>query len=383
MEDIAELIKYHQENEYLDFKLEEYVKAYFPALLIDVLSFANANYNGDRFIIFGVKKKDQDIVIQPIESKLDSANIQQLIRENITPELKVDYFPYDFEGNNLMVLQIHEPKEQPYSFSKDIQEKGNVVFKKNEMFIRKGSHNLRISPQDLDRIYKKRYAAPRLDEAIDLSFPNGSKELTIKCLRNVLLPSDREAVEILAQIGMKEQLLQDSPKLYVELYAGNNRLGLPLSALDLSVLRSRLSAVKTTNEAEDKYHLEETLATKINFDIRNNGEMHLEKGLVIVKFPVVKGLTVVKSLALKTYQMVVPAALRDNGYPEVKMGKDVITVTQEIPEVRHQLATPVFKTDIRVTAAEELSGQSISIFAQVMGANISRPREFELRLKIT
>ena len=113
MHDIDDLIEFHNECEFLDFKQEEYNELNKPHLIKDVLAFANAAITGDRYIIIGVKKSDGHTELYNIESKLDSANIQQYVHANITPELSVEYTPHQYKGFNLMVITIKSPESQP------------------------------------------------------------------------------------------------------------------------------------------------------------------------------------------------------------------------------------------------------------------------------
>lgn len=114
MHNIDELIQFHHEGEYLDFKQEEYNDNNKPHLIKDILAFANANVKGDKYIIIGVQKKGNDITIFDIDSRYDSAHLQQYVHANITPELTIEYFPHLHAGKNLMILKIKSPLNQPY-----------------------------------------------------------------------------------------------------------------------------------------------------------------------------------------------------------------------------------------------------------------------------
>jgi len=178
MYEIDELMAYHFESEYLDFKREEYNDQNKPNLIKDVMAFANANTPGDKYIIIGVDKKGGETELIPIEPKLDSANIQQYIHDNIEPELDIAYFPYEFKGTQLMVLQIKDANSKPYFTSKPVSFKnGKVLLKANECWIRKGSYQMTATRSDLEKIYEARKAT-ELSKLVEVTFEDGTTAMT-------------------------------------------------------------------------------------------------------------------------------------------------------------------------------------------------------------
>ena len=179
MPTIDEIIKYHFEGDYFDFKQEEYKKNKKHELIKDVLALANSDYEGDRFIIIGIHKKDKNTITAfDITDADDSAIIQQIIYENIKPELKIEYIPYEYDEKNLQVLTIKNPINQPYAIKKTIHlpENKGVFLKVDAMKIRKGSFTLDMTLTDLDRIYKKKYnSKPDIEGKIRLAFSDTGK----------------------------------------------------------------------------------------------------------------------------------------------------------------------------------------------------------------
>jgi hypothetical protein len=380
MDIIEELVRFSNENETVDFKAEEYRKETFGDLVKDVLAFCNANVPGNRYIIMGVKKEKGEPVITPVEPALDAASIQQLIHENIYPEVRVDYDPYKFDGNNLMVLTIHEPGDQPYMAIKDYNKSDRQIIKKHQMLIRKGGTQLLISRHDLDRIYKRKFQRSFLDGKIELTFEDGKNELEIECVRNIELPSDREKAQILEQIEFKEDLLKTDAKLYTSRYANSFGGNQSYSEMSLPNLRANLQTVKRTYSTEDNHYLYETRAYKLNLIITNHGEMHLDKAMVILSFPIIDGLKIMHTLMPTLYQVTVPDSRPRFNYPKITAGKENVEVEQRIGEVRHKLPVTIFETALRIYVGEELAGQTIPIFASVYASNLTKPYQTELLL---
>ncbi|MEG1058664.1 MAG: ATP-binding protein [Clostridia bacterium] len=168
-EKIIEMIENGFESEYLDFKLEIYdfsIKEKKQDFLVDMLSMANSNYQGDRYIIIGMQDLPKRIFkgIDDRNKIKDSATYQQIISENIEPSINFQLI--EFEHNNLfLIFKIpYEQIDRPYIIKKDFD-----TLKKGTCRIRKGSQNSFITRYDLDSIYKKK-------------IPLKSSELSVKCL---------------------------------------------------------------------------------------------------------------------------------------------------------------------------------------------------------
>ncbi|MEA0564469.1 AlbA family DNA-binding domain-containing protein [Lysinibacillus irui] len=103
------------EHEGLDFKKGFYVKQSYEELLKDVLAMANAKIKGSRYIIFGVKENAQQLKdIFEITNPVDAATYQQIILENIEPQLVCHLIYVNYQEKRITVLEIPEPNEQPY-----------------------------------------------------------------------------------------------------------------------------------------------------------------------------------------------------------------------------------------------------------------------------
>ncbi|SHN26062.1 helix-turn-helix domain-containing protein [Mucilaginibacter sp. OK098] len=381
MDKIEELITYHKENEYLDFKEREYRKEGFASLIKDVASFANANYAGDRFIIIGIRKKDDDITAVAVENSMDSSRIQELVHSNITPEVNINYESYLFEGKTIMVLTINDPQNQPYAIVKDYRDAEQTQLRKNEIYMRKGSRSLLMALSDFERIYKKKYSTTGLDGKIELKFENGNTEIELPCITNIELPSDREKRLMEEEHEFQHAfMMKNGGNLYLQVYADEAKGGTSYQEMDMPQLRHLMSNVKMNYASDDKYYLEETRAFKLNFAIINNAEFYLKKALFLMRIPLLPGLKIVPRIALTTRQMSMPDSIPKYNYPEITTESNIVIIRQELGEIRHQLGSKVFGTALRISADEKLIGQSQIIQAQIFGANLSAPQNFEFKI---
>jgi predicted HTH transcriptional regulator len=140
--DLEDLIRYENENTTLDFKAIQYEKTSFPAFLKDIIAMANAPGPFPRHIIVGLNvKPDGTRDYVPIVSLTDDGIYQQVVRENVEPELYFTYSPLTVDGHLIGVFRITDCNERPYMMKKDFGEE----LRKGDSFIRKGSHQSRLS----------------------------------------------------------------------------------------------------------------------------------------------------------------------------------------------------------------------------------------------
>lgn len=139
------------EHEGLDFKKGLYVKQSYEELLKDVLAMANAKIKGSRYIIFGVKENAQQLKeIFEITNSVDAATYQQIILENIEPQLVCHLIYVNYQEKRIAVLEIPEPNEQPYLLKKKYG-----TLHKGFCYVRKGSKNEYATKADFDYYYKQ------------------------------------------------------------------------------------------------------------------------------------------------------------------------------------------------------------------------------------
>ena len=85
---LDDIIHYELESTYVDFKREEYRKEKHAALIKDIVSMANANYTGSRYIIIGVDLSNGERRFVGVSGPLvDAAIYQNLLHEKVEPEI--------------------------------------------------------------------------------------------------------------------------------------------------------------------------------------------------------------------------------------------------------------------------------------------------------
>ncbi len=152
---LFEIIEKNTESEYVDFKKEiydfsnPYQKEEF---LKDILAMANSGFKGEKYIICGVKEEPVSKKIFGVDLKKvkDQATYQQIIRENIEPDVKLEMKMFQKDGDALCCFIING-NDRPYIIKK-MYGKINAGFSHKRV-------NTTCTPllrRDLDEIYEEK-----------------------------------------------------------------------------------------------------------------------------------------------------------------------------------------------------------------------------------
>lgn len=400
-----DLIKYENENTCLDFKAIQYEKSQYEELIKDIMSMANADVENDRYIIIGVKHKpsgDRKMLNIKKEEFIDSAIYQQIIRENIEPDIKLDYFPYEHEGNLLGIFKISNCFNQPYMMKKDFRK-----FKKGDSFIRKGTHVSRMMRRDYDTIFEKKLKKDKFDGKIHLSFSGygSSHEIELMVTRDIKLPSQRAAEKIKKIIKERKQvakmktqetaftgisaIYELQQRIAKSLHATASPFStIPYEQRTLEELQNNLKEVDQTYIDDDYYTLFELSSHKINISILNEGHTYIEDASIQLQIKKIEGLLLADKVyvepknGINRYVNAHVPSYESMNYPEVKYTESSIVISQTIGDVKHRLPINAFKVPIRIVFLDQLAGKVVEIKCKLFGKNLIEPLNKILRIKL-
>jgi hypothetical protein len=197
MSRLDELIRRGREHTALDFKQVQYARKQHEALLKDVLSMANAHIGTERHIVCGVALAadgSRTFAGVPRDNIVDAAIYQQLVHENIEPDIHLDYVAHEVDGVIIGVILLSNCVERPYAMRKDFS--GSL--RRGDMWIRKGTQQMRITRADLERIYAERRDATGFDGRVRMTFdaPGELTTMILPAVETIELASDRAATRI-------------------------------------------------------------------------------------------------------------------------------------------------------------------------------------------
>lgn len=353
--DLENLIMYEHENTSLDFKSIQYEREHYEAMIKDVMSMANADVDEDRYIITGIKDKPSgERNTLGIEGKFeDSATYQQLIFQNIEPQINIDYFSYTYDSKILGIIRIYNCNNQPYMMRKDYKK-----LQRGEAFIRIGSHQTRMVLSDYERIYDKRKSEDNFINKVKLGFNDQdfAKEVELNLIKKSQLPSKRAKEEIL-----KVKIL-DHPIIY------------PVKSYEQSSIEKLEKSL---------YEIFEQGSHKLNIYILNQGNRYIEDSSIEVKIEKIDGLLIASRIYEKSPAIIFPDKLPlVKKYPNVKQEGSVYIISQQMGDIKHNITTKAFPNSLRIVLTEKAKNQTIKLTCKIFGKNLTEPLEEELRIKV-
>jgi hypothetical protein len=381
-----DIVRLYKEGNSLDFKVIQYKKEQYPAFLKDIISMANSFTNDERYIIIGVKLNNDGSrsIIGIIDSIEDEATYQQLINENIEPELNVEYVPFDIDGKQLMVFRISECVDKPYMMKKDFQ-----LLKRGECFIRKGSYQVRATRRDWDRMYADKALQSMLstdDVSVVFEETNQTKHrVAVKDI--VRLPSEKYKEEILALIDLinSDVNILDSIVPAREMYEPD----MAYDQMNLEKLYFDLKRADKAYVAEDHNCKFDEIGIWLNFIIYNNGSDYIKDAVIEITIPWAEGLEIATSLYLNPMYFSafpqprepLPGEYRSR-YPAASYREGHYVFSQELGDLRHHIPCKAFAKGISLFLPNCLSGTTLLIKCRLFGQNLKNPLDKELVLEI-
>lgn len=388
--DINDQIEYEEESSHLDFKVIEYTRSTNPELVKDVLAFANSHHRGDKRIIIGIKKENGKVTIIPVINGTDSAAIQQLLLENISPHPTVTYEPFIYNGESIRVLTIIDENNRPYMLTKDILKDSKLFHKKGSMVIRKGTTTPAINRDDLDRIYKEKQGLQfSFEEKVNVDTGNIIPNVyNLHSTKGLELPSVRDKQEILDQISFKERMLNEDLEKYRQLHSGSYMdNSVSIKNMDLNHLRSELNFVENHYGAIDHYFVAEENSNQMQISLINDGMTPLKNVEVKLSFPQLKGLHIEPKIPNYMNRhiakgMVSPPSPFNKNYPSVDSKENKTFVTSKLGDLKHKQHHDIFLEPLRIWADETLTNSDVPFTLSIFADNLPEPILHELILRI-
>jgi len=400
MEELLDLILYENENTRLDFKRDEYRKENYTSFLKDIISMANANTKEPRFIIIGLKPKSiDDRGFSGVKEELiDAATFQQLVYENIEPEISVDYFPFKSQGFLFGVFKISNCENPPYLMKKDFGDGKNRLYR-GEGYIRKGTHQTRIIRADYNKYFQNKIDEQYFNEEVILTLTssNYTNEVELISIEGFKRPSliKREEIEkILEQkkqdvsqynrlgfngldiVGMRSQMSNINA-----IFQGT---GIPYKDRDIATLEKNLENIDETYFENDCYELFEVHSNKCNISILNKGHKYIEDASIILKIPKMDGLLVLEKVYRKPSNNFLDKIEISSGnyYPQVTSEEDFYVIKESIGDIKHQNVQDVFRVQLRIFATTKLTVDSFKIKCDLFAKNIKTVISQEILIKV-
>jgi hypothetical protein len=389
----TDIIEYENENTSLDFKRDQYRKENYLSLLKDIISLANADTTNEKIIITGLKhlpSGERDFVGISDSEIIDEATYQNIIRDNIEPDIEISYTYEKHRDKNFGILRILNDTEKPYMMKKDYQ-----TLKRGDCFIRKGSNQQKAIRADFEKIYSLR-KQPLFNDQIIIGFSGDTltTELPIRPPEKFTLPSEaarQKIQEILAERELQSQTMGNSFGVDLQNLRGmafNSYPSFfgstPYSQRSTNTLKENLKTIKETYRNDDEYAISEIYSEKINIEIRSTANEYIIDAEIQIEIQHKDTITIAESIIPEPNNspFSLPYISTLNNYPEVTNTKDRIHIKQKIGDIKHQKTTIALDEDLRVICKEINETKELDVEVKIFAKNIPNPISKTLKLII-
>lgn len=387
-------IEYRIENEdesvTLDFKKEVYGRGKNGEFLKDVAAFANALSNEKhRYIVIGVKEQNGTKEYFNIDRNDvgDVSNYQQLIDQNIEPNIPINIKYVNIEEKELAVFEIGPCDNPPYVFKKDYQNN-----KQGIIYIRNGTSTRFIKRQELDLMYQSRQKVQRSDILVGFNeffeFSTNLRVLDSEEIKNS--PSNKRKREIEHEIKYrKSPLYPVATKMLRDFNTSFSLRGLgseiPLALVDDSDLEKMLLDVENDYMDNDNYYYFEEIGNHFNLFILNQGAEPLKGCTIKLKVPIKDGLRIAQDVYAEPTDVSLIIGRQNYGlsnYPDVEETDTMYIITEKLKTIKHKLPKRVFLEDVRIIFPPSLIDTLLTIQYEIFSDNYPDVISGDLQIKV-
>jgi len=380
---LEEIIRYGNEGRGIEFKQKLYSRSAHLDLLKDVMALANADVTGLRYIITGIEHQpsgERKVIGVPEDECVDDSAYQQVVKENIEPDITFSYEPVSFDGKRVGVFTIGPCSDPPYLMRKDYKSlhRGNG-------YIRNGSSQSLLTRSDYDRMYRSKHSKA-LGQNVKIGFGTELAQCITTPDQMVEMPSYRASTRIIA-------ILEKRDAESIDMGVSSKR-GLSLRHLFMSVpyerrtteeLRENLLHAEETYLADDLYQLQEA-AFRLNVGVLNEEDEYLQNATFLLEIPRFRGFV---------FDKLVPDPERGRGlipisppvphpdaahYPSVEESEELWLVRQDVGDIINHLKRELFDRPVRLAIGPAASGETIRVGCKLYASNLPKPIEGKLEI---
>ncbi len=155
VEQVLELIWHGMETMSVDYKRDFYKNLHSSDFIKDVAAFANSPMEGDKWIIFGVDDKSRRLTGIDPYTYLPLDSMDNFINTAVEPFIHIESELFQYEDCILAYIKIcRDNLDTPYVIKETCGPKGQI--EKGDIYIRKGTCNLKADRRDIDEMYAKK-----------------------------------------------------------------------------------------------------------------------------------------------------------------------------------------------------------------------------------
>ena len=369
----------------IQFREAEYGAAGARDFLRDVIAMANAEVEGTRYIVVGVRidargcKEYRNIDGDDFAGNPSYAAIAG---EFIEPPLRLRYQPVSIEGNCVGVFEIADSQDKPYMMRVDHSE----TLRRGDAYTRVNDRAVKLGRRQLQLMFEKKFRESVCDEDLDIGFPGDiiHKDCRIPLCDLSRLPSAVATAKLQQLIDSKRRARPSgSTSLLARLtYARLFGAEKPYQDLSPRELEAEMRQVHERYRDSDENYLFEKHAQKLQIVVYNQGGESIRNASLSLVMPNHAAFHVADQLP-KIHQdgrYVERAPAEQADYPSVTLDNGSIQLAANVGDIPAGELIEVFGRQPRLCVGKELSGRRVDVQYELFAQNLRVPARGTLRL---
>ena len=155
---VETLISNRAETMLVDYKRDFYKKLHASDFAKDIAAFANLCVEKDKYIIFGVEDKTRAVTGVDLQTVIGVDTLDAYISQTIEPFVHIESETFEYMGKTVAYIKIAaDNTDRPYVIKETCGKNSRI--EKGDIYIRKGTCNLKADRRDLDAMYRQRIQA--------------------------------------------------------------------------------------------------------------------------------------------------------------------------------------------------------------------------------
>jgi hypothetical protein len=353
--------------------------------LRDVIAMANADVDGNRYIVTGVafNKKDQKQLKSIDRGDFSGKpSYQSLVNDFIEPPVRVRYQPVNIDGKRVGVYEISECGDRPYMMRADYSEK----LRRGDSYIRVGDAPVKMGRRQLQELFELKFRHSVSAENIEIGFPGEiiHKDLHVPVVDLTQMPSAIAGGKLRQLLDIREKYTNSGSTTvmarltHARLFGSDN----PYEDRDAQELITEMAEIREKHKIDDDHFLFETMATKLQLVVYNQGEEPIQNASLSLVMPNHNSFYVAKRLPRlpRDDRWVDRGPAEHSEYPAVNLKDDAVHVSNTLGDISTDAPVQVFETPLRICVGQELKGRKLGIRYSLFGSNLRRPAKGKLRI---
>ncbi len=356
--------------------------------LRDVLALANAEAEGPRYIITGIRydsKGNKKAMTIDREDFSGKPSYHSLVAEHIEPPLRIKYQPVTVDGKRIGVYEIAGCKDRPYMMRIDYSE----TLRRGDAYLRKGTSMVKLGRRQLQEMFETKFRESVSHESVEVGFPGEiiHKDVQLPTVDLATMPSAIAAGKLRQMLDTRKKFANTGSTTMMARLTHARLFGsdTPYEHRSADELLQDVADIRKKHELEDQLFLYDENVQKLQLVVYNQGDEPIENATLSLILPNHNSFYVASQLPKlrKDDRWVERGPAERAAYPAVNLKDDSIHVSSTLGEVSTDAPVEVFETPLRLCVGHELKGRKLGIRYSLFGSNLRKPAKGKLRLLFT